>query len=98
MALRRKVKPAADASLRKEEAHVSIVAGGVTHEVHVPHASGTVLNPMSDAAMNAKFLANAEPVIGSARAQRVCEMAWALEQLPDMRDLIAMLASGPGPA
>ena len=98
VALRRKVKPFADASLRKEEAHVSIVAGGVTHEVHVPHASGTVLNPMSDAAINAKFLANAEPVIGRSRAQRVCEMAWALEQLPDMRDLIALLASGSGPA
>ena len=96
MALRCKVKPVADASLRKEEAHVSIVAGGVLHEVHVPHASGTALNPMSNAAINAKFLANAEPVIGHTRAQRVCEMVWALEQLADMRDLIALLENGPG--
>lgn len=98
VALRRKVRPVADASLQKEEAHVSIVAGGVTHEVHVPHASGTALNPMSDAAINAKFLANAEPVIGGDRAQRVCERVWALERLADMRDLITLLANGPGSA
>ena len=56
-ALRRKVKPVADDTLRKDEAHASIVAGGRRHEAHVAHASGTADNPMSDAAIEAKFLA-----------------------------------------
>jgi hypothetical protein len=47
---------------------------------------------MSDAAIEAKFLANATPVIGTERAQRVVEFAWTLERQPDARDLIALLA------
>ena len=69
-ALRRKVKAVADETLRKDEAHAAIVAGGRRHEVHIAHASGTADNPMSDAAIEAKFLANATPVIGAERAKR----------------------------
>ena len=64
-ALRRKVKAVADETLRKDEAHAAIVAGGKRHEVHIAHASGTAENPMSDAQIEAKFLANATPVIGA---------------------------------
>jgi hypothetical protein len=41
-----------------------IVAAGVRYRAFVEHASGTADNPMSDAALEAKFIANAEPVIG----------------------------------
>ena len=73
-ALRRKVKPVADETLRRDEAHAAIVAGGERHEVHVAHASGTADNPMSDAAIEAKFLANATPVIGAERADSAPRM------------------------
>ena len=91
-ALRRKVKPIADESLRKDEAYATVVAGNRTEEAHVPHASGTAANPLSDAAIEAKFLANARPVIGETRAKRVCESVYALETMPDVRDLIGLLA------
>jgi 2-methylcitrate dehydratase PrpD len=91
-ALRGKVKAVADESLGKDEAHAAIVAGGTRHEVHIAHASGTAANPMSDAAIEAKFLANATPVIGVDRARGVCDRVWTLEKLPDMRELIALLA------
>ena len=91
-ALRRKVKPVADDTLRKDEAHASIVAGGRRHDAHVAHASGTADNPMSDAAIEAKFLANATPVIGAESAKRAAAQAWALDTLPDVRALIALLA------
>ena len=91
-ALRRKVKPIADAALRKDEAYATVVAGNRTEEAHVIHASGTAANPMSDAAIEAKFLANARPVIGEMRAKRVCESVYALETMPDVRDLIGLLA------
>jgi 2-methylcitrate dehydratase PrpD len=91
-ALRRKVKPVADETLRKDEAYACIIVGNERHEVHIPHASGTTDNPMSDEQIESKFLANATPVIGADRAKRAVEWIAALEQRPDMRTLIALLA------
>jgi 2-methylcitrate dehydratase PrpD len=90
-ALRRKVKVSADETLRKDEAYASVVAGGRRHEMHIPHASGTADNPMSDDAIERKFLANATPVIGADRAERAAGMVWALERQGDVRALIALL-------
>ncbi len=92
VALRRKVKVVTDETLGTDEAHAIVVAGSVRAEAHVLHASGTVANPMSDTAIEAKFLANATPVIGEARAKRVCEVVWVLETVGDMRELIGLLA------
>jgi 2-methylcitrate dehydratase PrpD len=91
-ALRRKTKAVAEATLRSDEAHATIMASGKRHEVHIPHASGTAANPMTDAAIAAKFLANAAPVIGAERAKRVGDRVWSLERQADMRELIALLA------
>ena len=91
-ALRHKVKPIADATLRRDEAYACIVMGDARHEVHVAHATGTADNPMSDEQIEGKFLANAAPVIGAERAERVVEWVAALEQQPDMRELIALVA------
>jgi len=91
-ALRRKVKAVADDTLRKDEAYAAITAGGRRHDVHIAHASGTANNPMSDAAIEAKFMANATPLIGRERAERARDFVLALETQPDMRALIALLA------
>jgi 2-methylcitrate dehydratase PrpD len=91
-ALRRKVRAVADETLRKDEAYAAITTGGRRHEAHIAHASGTADNPMSDAAIEAKFMANAVPVIGRERAERVRALVLTLETQPDMRDLIALLA------
>jgi 2-methylcitrate dehydratase PrpD len=91
-ALRRKVKAVAGETLRKDEAYAAIIAGGERHDVHIAHASGTVDNPMSDAAIEAKFMANAMPVVGRERAERVRDFVLALEIQPDMRALTALLA------
>ena len=92
-ALRRKVNAVADETLRKDEAHAVIVmADGARHEVHIAHASGTADNPMSDAAIEQKFLANATPAIGAERAGRARDLVWALDRQPDVRALIALLA------
>ena len=92
VSLRRKVKPISDASLRNDEAYATVVAGNIREEAHVLHASGTADNPMSDAAIEVKFLANATPAIGEMRARRACEAVYALETMPDVRDLIRLLA------
>jgi 2-methylcitrate dehydratase PrpD len=91
-ALRRKVQAVGDETLRKDEAHAVVVAGGTRHEAHIAHASGTTDNPMSDAAIEAKFLANATPAIGEERARQASERVWSLEKCADARELIALVA------
>jgi 2-methylcitrate dehydratase PrpD len=91
-ALRRKVQAVADETLRKDEAYAAVVAGGARHEAHIAHASGTTDNAMSDAAIEAKFLANATPAIGEERARRAGERVWTLEKCADVRELIAVVA------
>jgi 2-methylcitrate dehydratase PrpD len=91
-ALRRKTRAITDETLHSDEAAATIEAAGKRYEAHVPHASGTAANPMSDAAIEAKFRANATPVIAGERAQRVVEIAWTLERQPDVRGLIGLLA------
>src|SRR5262249_22652363 len=91
-ALRCKVRAAPDDTLRSDEVHAAVIADGTRHEVHVAHASGTAANPMSDAGIEAKFLANAIPVIGEKRARRACELVWSFEAVADVRALLALVA------
>ncbi|HEY8368579.1 MAG TPA: MmgE/PrpD family protein [Thermodesulfobacteriota bacterium] len=91
--LRRKVRVSVNDRFRKDEAHVAVVEiGGARHETHVDHASGTRDNPMSDEAIEAKFLANAVPVVGEARAREIARTVWSLEDCADVRDLLALCA------
>ncbi len=90
--LRRKVRAVADETLRKDEAYAAVTIGNKRHDFHVAHASGTADNPMSDAAIEAKFTANATPVIGRERAERARDFVLALETRPDVAELAALLA------
>ena len=88
LALRRKVTVETAESFGKDEARATIVtAAGERHTVHIPHASGTVANPMSDAALETKFLGNAGAPIGAERAKKVIDLAWRLDTLADVRDI-----------
>lgn len=88
VALRERVSVATDPALRKDQAHVRILFGsGEIVEHEAAHATGTVDNPMSDAAVEAKFLANAEPVIGAAAAE-LAQMVWQLDEVPDITALL----------
>jgi hypothetical protein len=57
---------------------------------HVPRASGTIENPMSDEALADKFLDLAQTVIGSSAAQ-VLDLVWTLDRLPDAAHLPVLL-------
>ena len=81
----------ADETLRKDEAHGDDRRRRQAHEAHIAHASGTVDNPMSDAPIEDKFLANATPVIGAERARRAA-MDRGAGEAADVRELIALLA------
>ncbi|MDB5641541.1 MAG: hypothetical protein JWN07_858 [Hyphomicrobiales bacterium] len=93
VALRRRVEVVSDAELRNDEARASLVLrDGRTFDVHVPHASGTVANPMSDEAIEGKCIANATPLIGAERARAFAALCWNIENVTDARELIAALA------
>ena len=92
VALRRKIKLVVNESLRKDEALATLTTGGVKHELHIEHASGTVFNPMTDSAIEEKFKANSIPIVGEERARKICDMVWSLERQTDVRDLIALMS------
>ena len=92
IALRQKIKVTVDESLRSDQAEAVVLTNGVRHRTFVEHASGTADNPMSDAEIEAKFLANAAPVIGSDRAQRAGDSVQRLDRLADVRELIQLCA------
>ena len=93
VALRGKIEVTTDEGFRKDEAHATLVtASGERIEAHVDHASGTVDNPMSDRAIENKFLANAAPAVGEERARQIAATAWKLDQLDDVRALIGLCA------
>lgn len=91
-ALRQRVHVATDDAFTKGEAEVKITAGGVVHEYRVEHASGTAGNPMTDAAIEKKFLANAEPVLGAERAAALKDLVWRLPQLGDASEINRLCA------
>ena len=89
VALRGKIEARLDETLGKDQAEATLLLmSGERIETRVEHASGTVDNPMSDAAIEDKFMANAAPVIGEERARQVAAAAWRLEGLADCRQLV----------
>jgi 2-methylcitrate dehydratase PrpD len=91
-ALRRKVKAVADESLGKDEAYATVVTAAGAHDMHIAHASGTAANRMSNSAIEAKFLANAAPVITTDHAARAAAYVWSLEKQTNVRELLDLIA------
>ncbi len=69
VALRRKVVATVDDGIREESAEVAAhLVGGRSVHVCVEHAIGSLARPMTDADLDAKFHALADPVLRAARA------------------------------
>jgi len=92
IAVRERVDVVVDESLRPDEAIAQLVQKGEVHSTHIEHATGTASNPMSDAALEAKFFANAVPAIGEDRTRHVIDTVFRLEKLGDVRQLIKLCA------
>jgi MmgE/PrpD C-terminal domain len=90
--MRGKVTATIDESLGIDQAEAVIAVDGARHRAFIEHATGTAANPMSEAALEAKFMANTEPVIGRDRAQRVRDLVGGLDRLADVRELTGLCA------
>jgi 2-methylcitrate dehydratase PrpD len=91
LAFRPRVRVRTIEGFRREQAHATLVAcDGRRYEAPVGYASGTAENPLSDAALERKFVGNATQVMGEDRARAIARHAWTLDELADVRDLIAL--------
>jgi 2-methylcitrate dehydratase PrpD len=91
VALRRKVILIPDDSIRKDEGSVAVrLMDGSRRERHIPRASGTVENPLSDEALSEKFLDLAAPLIGP-RSRQVLDLVWSLDRIPDVAEIPPLL-------
>ncbi|WP_182912834.1 MmgE/PrpD family protein [Paracoccus onubensis] len=92
-----KIRVETDEALARDQARAEAVLVDGNRVSHVvAHATGTVGNPMTDTALDAKFIANAAPVLGDAAAARILELGREIDRLDDAAELFALLAA-PGP-
>lgn len=89
--LRRKVVATVDDAIDEASADVTaVLRDGRRVRVFVEHAVGSLQRPMSDAALEAKFRALSDPVLGAARTGELIAACWGLASAPDVRALAAL--------
>jgi 2-methylcitrate dehydratase PrpD len=87
------VDPECDADYpRKRAAKTRLeTTDGQVFEAYMPEPYGAASNPLSDAALEEKFVGLAAPVLGAARAQAALAALWDVEHCEDIGALAAML-------
>jgi len=78
---------------RHEEARVAIhLKNGKKFEAHIPHASGTPQNPVTDEHLFEKYMSMAGKVIGADKARTLADKIWMLEEIDDFQKIMALTA------
>jgi 2-methylcitrate dehydratase PrpD len=91
VAVRRKVAASVDDAIREESADATaILTGGRKVHVFVEHAIGSLARPLTDADLEAKFHALADPVIGRARAGDLIAAWWQTAAAADVQRLVSL--------
>ena len=82
VALRSRVVPVADASVKPEQVELTVVLkDGRTLKKTIRHAIGSIERPMSDAALETKFSDLADGILPPAQIRRLMDTCWNLETL-----------------
>lgn len=88
--LRRRIEVEGDAAIAQDQCEVTLtLADGTVMSERVAQATGSPGNPVTDAQLDAKFLGLAGSVLPKARARRLLDTLWALEQVEDMAAVVA---------
>jgi 2-methylcitrate dehydratase PrpD len=91
--LRDRVEAVPDPDLRRDQAHVLVrLRDGRQCEKRIEHAIGTLNNPLTDRALEAKFEALAEDVLSPAATRKAIDLCWDLERLGDISVIPAAAA------
>jgi 2-methylcitrate dehydratase PrpD len=67
--------------------HVAL-RDGRKFEARVPDPKGEAANPMADADLELKFVANCEPIVGRARCEQLLGRVWRFDELKSIGDFI----------
>ena len=66
---------------------------GTTHTVSIEHGVGSLIQPMSDDALSAKFLSQARGVLADDAAERLLAASWNVRRLDNVADILALGAA-----
>ncbi len=88
------VDPECDADYpRKRAAKTRIqTTDGRTFEHYMPEPYGAASNPLTDPALEEKFLGLAEPVLGATRARAALDALWRIDTCPNVAEIATLLA------
>lgn len=88
VALRDRVVATVDPAIREEQVRVVVsLRDGRRVEKFIEHAVGSAESPMSDAALEKKFLDLADGPLAPARARALLASCWRVEELPSVADI-----------
>lgn len=91
VAFREKIKPQVDHSVKEEEVYAkAYLKDGSIIEHTVKHATGSIENPMDDAALERKFNNLVHPIIGAERAEALRGLMYRMEELGQLEELIGL--------
>lgn len=91
VSIRKRTSIRVNPDFRHEEARVVIyLENGTTFEAHIPHASGTPQNPVTDENLSCKYMRMAEKVIGADKAKILAEKIWAADKIDNFQNLVAL--------
>jgi len=93
VALRARVTALADPNIKEDQVRISItLKDGRKLDKFVEHAVGSMTNPMSDKALEAKFTGQCEGILPAEKIRRTMDLCWSAEMLPGA-DAIAKAAA-----
>jgi len=87
-------KPESSPALAIDQARaVMRMRDGATHAVSIEHGVGSLIKPMSDDDLSAKFLSQARGVLADDAAERLLAASWNVRRLDNVADILALGAA-----
>jgi 2-methylcitrate dehydratase PrpD len=91
VALRRRISATVDEAMTEDSTQVTLTLDdGRSYTHDVTHATGAPENPMTDAQLDAKFHSLAGDSLSKPRVSKRLETLWALEQVPDIGQVMTL--------
>jgi len=88
VALRDRVVATVDPAIREEQVRAVVtLKDGRRLEKSIEHVVGSVESPLSDAALEAKFLDLADGVLPEARSRALLDLCWRIDELPSAAEI-----------
>jgi 2-methylcitrate dehydratase PrpD len=88
IAVRDRVEATADPAIREDEARLTVtLRDGQVLNKHVEHAVGSLARPMTDSELEAKVHGLSDEILGRGGADRLIDLCWSVDRLPDAGDL-----------